>query len=52
MEIASYPDDDTPYCSCNSFEDVISSLERTTDDFFKWFSINGMKANADHGNII
>ena len=47
IEIASYADDNTPYCSYKSFEDVITCLERTAGDLFAWFNNNGMKANAD-----
>ena len=42
----SYADDKTTYCSYDSFEDIISCLEKTADDLFKWFTNNGMKANA------
>ena len=37
IEIASYVDDNTPYCSYKNFEDVIPCLERTADDLFTWF---------------
>ena len=47
-----YADDNTPYCSYNSFEDIISHLERTADDLFRWFSNNGMKANADKCHLL
>ena len=48
IEIASYADDGTTYCSYQNFGDVITCLERTADDSFTWFNNNnGMKANAD-----
>ena len=38
IKIASYADDNTPCCSYNSFEDVISCLQRTMDGLFRSFS--------------
>ena len=52
IEIASYADDNTPYCSYKSFEDVITCLERTAGDLFAWFNNNGMKANADKCHLL
>ena len=34
IEIASYADDNRPYCSYKKFEDMITCLERTVDDLF------------------
>ena len=45
--IASYVDENTPYCSYKNFEDVMTYLERTAGDHFTWFNNNGMKANVD-----
>ena len=52
IEIASYADDNTPYCSYKSFEDVITCLERTAGDLFAWFNNNAMKANADKCHLL
>ena len=52
IEIASYADDNTPYCSYKSFEDVITCLERTADDIFTWFNDNEMKTNADKCHLL
>ena len=38
IEIASYADENTPYCSYKSFGDVIICLERTADDFLRGLS--------------
>ena len=53
IEIASYADDNTPYCSYKNFGDVITCLKRTADDLFEWFNNNnGMKANADKCHLL
>ena len=52
IEIASYTDGNTPYCSYKNFEDVIKCLERATDDLFTWFNNNGMKANDDKSHLL
>ena len=52
IEIASYANDNTPYCSYKSFEDVITCLERTADDIFTWFNDNEMKTNADKCHLL
>ena len=51
-ETESYADNNTTYCSYKNFEDVITSLERTADDFFTWFNNNGMKADADKCHLL
>ena len=45
--IASYADENTPYCSYKDFEDLMTYLKRTAGDRFTWFNHNGMKANVD-----
>ena len=52
IDIASYADDNTPYCSYDNFGDGISCLEKTASDLFEWFSNNGMKANADKCHLL
>ena len=52
IDIASYADDNTPYCFYDNFSDVISCLEKTASDLFEWFSNNGMKANADKCHLV
>ena len=45
--IASYADDNTPYTTGNSIEEVIQKLENAAKTLFQWFSDNQMKANPD-----
>ena len=47
IDFASYADDNTPYVSSDSIEDVIRILENDSIKLFKWFSDNIMKANKD-----
>ena len=47
IDIASYADDNTPYTTGNSIEEVIQKLENTAKTLFQWFSDNQMKANPD-----
>ena len=47
IEIASYADDNTPYTTGNSIEEIIQKLENAAKTLFQWFSDNQMKANAD-----
>ena len=45
--IASYTDDNTPYAIDFNLEEVIQKLELFTNNLFKWFKNNDMKASAD-----
>ena len=47
IDIASYPDDNTPYTTRNSMEEVIQKLENAAKMLFEWFSDSQMKANPD-----
>ena len=47
IDIASYADDNTPYTTGNSMEEVIQKLENTAKTLFQWFSDNQTKANLD-----
>ena len=51
-DIASYADDNTPYCSSFSLEKVIKKLEACTNNLFKWFHENHVKANADKYHLL
>ena len=51
-DIASYADDNTPYCSSFSLDKVINKLEACTNNLFKWFHENHMKANADKCHLL
>ena len=45
-DIASYADDNTPYTTGNSIEEVIRKLENAAKTLFQWFSDNQIKANS------
>ena len=47
IDIASYADDNTPYCTGSDSNEVKSKLERASVKVFKWFYDNAMKANID-----
>ena len=51
-DIASYADDNTPYCSSFRLNKVINKLEECTNNLFKWFHENHMKANADKCHLL
>ena len=44
---ASYAEDNTPYITLNSIEEVIQKLENAAKTLFQWLSDNQMKANPD-----
>ena len=52
IDIANYADDSTPYTYKDSLEDVIKSLELSTNKLFEWFKINSMKSNADKCHLL
>ena len=47
IDIACYADDNTPYTTGNSIEEVIQKLENVAKMLFQWFSDHRMKANPD-----
>ena len=47
IDIASYADDNTPYTTGNSIEEVLQKLENAAKTLFQWFRDNQMKANPD-----
>ena len=49
---ASYTDDNTPYVSAGTIDEVIKRLGTTSFNFFKWFVDNLMKANQDKCHLI
>ena len=51
-DFVSYADDNTPYVSGESIDDVIKSLEDEPLNSFKWFLDNQMKANSDQCHLI
>ena len=51
-DLASYADDDTPYVSADTIDEVIRKLETASVKLFKWFADNQMKANQDKCHLI
>ena len=47
VDFASYADDNTPYVTEESVEQVKSRLENTVSSLFQWFKDNEMRANAN-----
>ena len=45
IDITSYADDNTPYTTGNSIEEVIQKLKNVAKTLFQWFSENQMKGN-------
>ena len=45
-DFSSYADDNTLYDSGNCIDDVISSLQESSEKLFQWFSYNQMKGNT------
>ena len=51
-DVTSYADDNTPYDSCDTIEEVILSLQSSFKKLFQWLSDNQMKGNADKCYLI
>ena len=51
-DLASYADDDTPYVSADTIDEVIRKLETASVKLFRWFADNQMKANQDKCHVI
>ena len=51
-DLASYADDDTPYVSADTINEVIKRLETASVNLFKWFVDNQMKASQDKRHLI
>ena len=49
---SSYADDNTPYRTADTIEDVIKLLESDSTILFKWFSDNQMKANISKCHLL
>ena len=52
IEIASYADDNTPYSCSEDLQDVLRSLEKSTERLFEWFDINSMKSNPEKCHLL
>ena len=51
-DIASYPEDNTPYNFGFNLDNVIRNLEKSTNFLLNWFRENHMKANADKCHLL
>ena len=51
-DFASYADDNTPYVSADTIDDVVKRLETAFVKLFKWFADNQKKANQDKRHLI
>ena len=47
IRIASYADDNTLYDSCDTLEEVILSLQSSSEKLFQWLSDNQIKGNTE-----
>ena len=52
MDITSYADDNTAYVSAGDTNDVLVSLENTSEALFEWFKNNILKSNADKYHLV
>ena len=52
VDVASYADDNTPYCASHDIQTTINTLQDSSAKLFDWFSKNSMKANADKCHIL
>ena len=52
IDLGNYADDTTPYAYDLELDEVIESLEKTTDKLFQWFSDNFLKANPDKCHLL
>ena len=51
-DFSSYTDDNTPYRTADSIEEVIKLLERDSTMLVKWFTDNQMKANISKCHFV
>ena len=51
-DFSSYEDDNTPYVTADTIEEVIKLLERESTMLFNWFSDNQMKANISKCHLL
>ena len=52
INFASYADDNAPYVSADTVDEVIKRLETASVKLFKWFADNQMKANQKKRHLI
>ena len=52
VDIASYADDNTPYCTSHDIQTTINTLQDLSAKLLDWFSKNSMKANAGKCHLL
>ena len=52
IDFASYADDNTPFASETTPENVVSSLESCSASLFEWFPNNQIKANPEKCHLL
>ena len=52
IDFASYADDNTPFVSAATPENVMSSLESCSVSLFEWFSNNQTRANPEKCHLL
>ena len=52
VNFSSFADDTTPYADGDCISDVVGTLEKSTNDLFKWYSDNQMKVKPEKCNLI
>ena len=52
IDIASYPDDSTPFIVENNIDNVIASLEQVSDALFNWLKNYRLKNNVDKCHVL
>ena len=52
IDIVSYADDSTPYMIADNVDDLITFLERASNDMFQWFKSNLLESNADKRHLL
>ena len=52
IDIASNADDKRPYMIADNWDNLIISLDQTSNGLFEWFGINLSKINADKCHLL
>ena len=52
FDIASFPDDNTPYLSANDNTSLVKTLDDSACSIFKWFKNNQMQGNAGKCHVL
>ena len=52
VDIANFADDNTPFTSVNSIDDLIDSLEKASSSLLKWFKDNLFKGKPDRYHLL